>query len=40
MQENINRALSSINQIVLGKEQQVKLALCCLLSAGWWPSFA
>jgi len=28
MLENINRALSSIHQIVLGKKQQVKLALC------------
>jgi MoxR-like ATPase len=34
MQENINHALSSINQIVLGKEPQVKLALCCLLAGG------
>lgn len=34
MQANINRALNSINQVVLGKEQQVKLALCCLLAGG------
>lgn len=34
MQENINHALSSINQIVLGKEPQVKMALCCLLAGG------
>ncbi|MDP2284503.1 MAG: AAA family ATPase [Pseudohongiella sp.] len=34
MQTRINHALNSINKIVLGKEQQVKLAMCCLLAGG------
>lgn len=34
MQEKIQAALQQLNNTVLGKEEQVKLALCCLLSDG------
>ena len=32
--ESIKSTLDAINRIVLGKEQQVKLALCCILGKG------
>lgn len=34
MQNAINRLLDSANQIILGKERQIRLALCCLLARG------
>ncbi|TFH73581.1 MoxR family ATPase [Gammaproteobacteria bacterium LSUCC0112] len=34
MQAQIDQALAEISSVVLGKEQQVKLALCCLLAGG------
>lgn len=34
MQAKINQALMDINSVVLGKQQQIRLALCCLLSGG------
>ncbi len=34
MQSKIDAALAQINQTVLGKEKQIRLALCCLLSGG------
>lgn len=34
MQEKIQTALAQVNRAVLGKEEQVRLALCCLLSGG------
>lgn len=34
MQNNIQHALDQINQVVLGKNQKIKLALCCLFSGG------
>jgi len=34
VQEKIQAALQQLNNTVLGKEEQVKLALCCLLSDG------
>ncbi len=34
MQDKIQAALQQLNNTVLGKEEQVKLALCCLLSDG------
>lgn len=32
--QEINTSLHTLNQVILGKEQQVKLALCCLLAGG------
>jgi MoxR-like ATPase len=32
--QEINTSLNAINQVILGKEQQVKLALCCILAGG------
>ena len=34
MQNKIDAALAQINQTVLGKEKQIRLALCCLLGGG------
>ncbi|WP_027158706.1 AAA family ATPase [Methylobacter luteus] len=34
MQNAINQLLDSANQIILGKQHQIRLALCCLLSRG------
>ncbi|MGR9035750.1 MAG: AAA family ATPase [Gammaproteobacteria bacterium] len=34
MKNAINRLLDSANQIILGKESQIRLALCCLLARG------
>jgi MoxR-like ATPase len=34
MENTVNRLLSSANQIILGKEQQIRLAVCCLLAKG------
>ncbi|SEK76664.1 MoxR-like ATPase [Atopomonas hussainii] len=34
MLDTLNRAIASINQVVLGKEQQVRLAVACLLARG------
>lgn len=34
MQHSINQLLEAANQIILGKDKQIKLALCCLLSKG------
>ena len=34
MQKLISAVLSSANQIILGKQQEVQLALCCLLAKG------
>lgn len=34
MQDRIHAALAQINDVVLGKPGQVRLALCCLLSGG------
>ncbi|NQZ07345.1 MAG: AAA family ATPase [Algicola sp.] len=32
--DSVNRALEQINHIILGKEKETKLALCCLLARG------
>ena len=32
--ERLSKALTTVNQIILGKEQQVKLAFSCLLARG------
>jgi MoxR-like ATPase len=34
MQHSINQLLETANQIILGKDKQIRLALCCLLSKG------
>ena len=34
MQAQIDQALAEISSVVLGKDQQIRLALCCLLSGG------
>lgn len=34
MQNSINALLNTANEIILGKEKQIQLALCCLLSKG------
>jgi MoxR-like ATPase len=34
MQNTLTHLLSSANQIILGKEQQIRLAMCCLLAKG------
>ncbi len=34
MQNAINQLLDSANQIILGKQHQIRLALCCLLARG------
>jgi MoxR-like ATPase len=34
MQAQIDQALAEIGSVVLGKDQQIRLALCCLLSGG------
>ncbi|MDO8910094.1 MAG: MoxR family ATPase [Pseudohongiella sp.] len=34
MQAQIDQALTEISSVVLGKDQQIRLALCCLLSGG------
>lgn len=34
MQNAINRLLDSANQVILGKERQIRLSLCCLLARG------
>lgn len=34
MHDQINQLLDSANQIILGKQQQIRLALCCLLARG------
>ncbi len=34
MQAKIDQALTEIGSVVLGKDQQIRLALCCLLSGG------
>lgn len=34
MAQSIQRAIEQINQIILGKEKETKLAMCCLLAKG------
>ena len=34
MQNNTDQLLDSANQIILGKQHKIRLALCCLLSRG------
>lgn len=34
MQKEIEQAVSAISSVVLGKEQQIRLALCCLIAKG------
>lgn len=34
MQNTLTQLLTSANQIILGKEQQIRLAVCCLLAKG------
>lgn len=34
MQNTLTQLLTSANQIILGKEQQIRLAVCCLLARG------
>ncbi len=34
MQNTLTQLLNSANQIILGKEQQIRLAMCCLLAKG------
>jgi len=34
MHQTLDKMIDSANQIILGKEQQIKLAVCCLLSGG------
>ena len=34
MQNTLNNLINAANQIILGKEPQIRLALCCLLSKG------
>ncbi|MEQ1558987.1 MAG: MoxR family ATPase [Methyloglobulus sp.] len=34
MQNDIQRLLNAANQIILGKERQIRLAVCCLLARG------
>lgn len=34
MNNNLNRLLSAANQIILGKERQIRLSMCCLLAKG------
>jgi MoxR-like ATPase len=34
MQSTLNQLLTSANQVILGKEQQICLAVCCLLAKG------
>lgn len=34
MQHTINECLNAANEIILGKDKQIRLALCCLLSKG------
>ncbi|MFT4928900.1 MAG: MoxR-like ATPase, partial [Phenylobacterium sp.] len=34
MANSINEAIKQINQVILGKEKETKLALCCLLAKG------
>ncbi|MDC9728219.1 MAG: MoxR family ATPase [Methyloprofundus sp.] len=34
MHNTLDNMMASANQIILGKEQQIKLSLCCLLSGG------
>ena len=34
MQQTLNALLNSANQIILGKEQQIQLSVCCLLAKG------
>jgi len=34
MQQTLNQVIQSANSIILGKEQQIRLSICCLLSGG------
>ena len=34
MQSTLNQLISATNQIILGKERQIRLSLCCLLTKG------
>ena len=34
MHDTLDKMIASANRIILGKEQQIKLSLCCLLSGG------
>ena len=34
MQEQVDRAIGGIGEVLLGKEQEARLALCCLFSSG------
>ncbi|BCG62490.1 MAG: MoxR-like ATPase [Methyloprofundus sp.] len=34
MHDQLNQVIQSANQIILGKEQQIRLSLCCLLAGG------
>lgn len=34
MREDIDKAVAEVGKVLLGKEQQIRLALCCLLSRG------
>ena len=34
MHQTLNQVIQSASNIILGKEQQIRLSLCCLLSGG------
>jgi len=34
MQQTLNQVIQSASTIILGKEQQIRLSICCLLSGG------
>ena len=34
MQEQIEKAVREVGRVLLGKEEQIRLALCCLLASG------
>ncbi len=37
LQERVEQAVAEIGKVVLGKAQQIRLALCCLFSGGHLP---
>jgi MoxR-like ATPase len=34
MQNDIQQLLNAANQVILGKDKQIRLAVCCLLARG------
>ena len=34
MQQRIQAVLSELNRVILGKEEEIQLAVCCLLAKG------